>query len=38
MICTDGTLREPARNAGGGLLVATVTDSDGNGPGLLHDR
>ena len=32
------TLREPARDVGGGRLVATVTDPDGNVLGLLQDR
>jgi predicted enzyme related to lactoylglutathione lyase len=31
------TLKEPARNVGGGRLVATVTDPDGNVLGLLQD-
>ena len=32
------TVKEPARDVGGGRLVATVTDSDGNVLGLLQDR
>jgi predicted enzyme related to lactoylglutathione lyase len=32
------TLKEPARDVGGGRLVATVTDTDGNVLGLLQDR
>jgi predicted enzyme related to lactoylglutathione lyase len=32
------TLKEPARDVGGGRLVATVTDPDGNVLGLLQDR
>ena len=32
-----GTVTEPAHNVGGGRLVATVTDSDGNVLGLLQD-
>jgi predicted enzyme related to lactoylglutathione lyase len=32
------TLKEPARDVGGGRLVATVTDPDGNVIGLLQDR
>jgi predicted enzyme related to lactoylglutathione lyase len=32
------TLKEPARHVGGGRLVATVTDPDGNVLGLLQDR
>jgi predicted enzyme related to lactoylglutathione lyase len=31
------TLHEPARDVGGGRLVATVTDPDGNVLGLLQD-
>ena len=31
------TVREPPRNVGGGRLVATVTDPDGNVLGLLQD-
>ncbi len=31
-------LREPAHDVGGGRLVATVTDPDGNVLGLLQDR
>src|SRR3974377_808686 len=30
-------LKEPARDVGGGRLVATVTDPDGNVLGLLQD-
>jgi predicted enzyme related to lactoylglutathione lyase len=32
------TVKEPARDVGGGRLVATVTDPDGNVLGLLQDR
>ncbi len=32
------TLKDPVRNVGGGRLVATVTDPDGNVLGLLQDR
>ena len=32
------TVKEPARDVGGGRLVATVTDHDGNVLGLLQDR
>jgi predicted enzyme related to lactoylglutathione lyase len=32
------TLKEPTRDVGGGRLVATVTDPDGNVLGLLQDR
>jgi predicted enzyme related to lactoylglutathione lyase len=31
------TVKEPVRNVGGGRLVATVTDPDGNVLGLLQD-
>ncbi len=33
-----GTVKEPVRDVGGGRLVATVTDPDGNVLGLLQDR
>ncbi len=32
------TLKEPARDVGGGRLVATFTDPDGNVLGLLQDK
>ncbi len=32
------TVKEPARDGGGGRLVATVADPDGNVFGLLQDR
>jgi predicted enzyme related to lactoylglutathione lyase len=32
------TVREPSRDVGGGRLVATVTDPDGNVLGLLQDQ
>jgi predicted enzyme related to lactoylglutathione lyase len=32
------TVKEPVRDVGGGRLVATVTDPDGNVLGLLEDR
>jgi predicted enzyme related to lactoylglutathione lyase len=32
------TVNEPVRDVGGGRLVATVTDFDGNVLGLLQDR
>jgi predicted enzyme related to lactoylglutathione lyase len=32
------TLKEPVRDVGGGRLVATVTDPDGNVLGLLQDQ
>lgn len=31
-------LKEPVREVGGGRLVATITDPDGNVLGLLQDR
>ena len=33
-----GTVREPAHDVGGGRLVATFADPDGNVLGLLQDR
>jgi predicted enzyme related to lactoylglutathione lyase len=33
-----GTVKDPARDVGGGRLVATFTDPDGNVLGLLQDR
>jgi predicted enzyme related to lactoylglutathione lyase len=38
VIAAGATLKEPARDVGGGRLVATVTDPDGNVLGLLQDR
>jgi predicted enzyme related to lactoylglutathione lyase len=32
------TVKEPAHDVGGGRMVATVTDPDGNVLGLLQDR
>jgi predicted enzyme related to lactoylglutathione lyase len=32
------SVKEPTRDVGGGRLVATVTDPDGNVLGLLQDR
>ena len=32
------TVKDPPRDVGGGRLVATVTDPDGNVLGLLQDR
>jgi predicted enzyme related to lactoylglutathione lyase len=32
------TVKEPAHDVGGGRLIATVTDPDGNVLGLLQDR
>jgi len=34
----EATVQEPAHEVGGGRLVATVTDPDGNVLGLLQDR
>ncbi|WP_372348135.1 VOC family protein [Streptomyces sp. KL116D] len=33
-----GVVKEPAHDVGGGRVVATVTDPDGNVLGLLQDR
>jgi predicted enzyme related to lactoylglutathione lyase len=33
-----GVVKEPAHDVGGGRLVASVTDPDGNVLGLLQDR
>ena len=33
-----GVVKQPAHDVGGGRLVATVTDPDGNVLGLLQDR
>ncbi|MEV5485642.1 MULTISPECIES: VOC family protein [Streptomyces] len=38
LTAAGATLKEPARDVGGGRLVATVTDPDGNVLGLLQDR
>src|ERR671911_1255027 len=38
VIAAGATVKEPAHDVGGGRLVATVTDSDGNVLGLLQDR
>jgi hypothetical protein len=32
MTCIDGPVKEPVHDAGGGRLVATVADPDGNVP------
>jgi predicted enzyme related to lactoylglutathione lyase len=38
VIAAGATLKDPVRDVGGGRLVATVTDPDGNVLGLLQDR
>jgi predicted enzyme related to lactoylglutathione lyase len=38
VIAAGATVKDPARDVGGGRLVATVTDPDGNVLGLLQDR
>src|SRR5258708_873813 len=38
VIAAGATVKEPAHDVGGGRLVATVTDPDGNVLGLLQDR
>jgi predicted enzyme related to lactoylglutathione lyase len=38
VIAAGATLKEPVRDVGGGRLVATVNDPDGNVLGLLQDR
>jgi predicted enzyme related to lactoylglutathione lyase len=38
VIAAGATVKDPARDVGGGRLVATVTDLDGNVLGLLQDR
>ena len=35
---SGGAVKEPAHDVGGGRMVATVTDPDGNVLGLLQDR
>jgi predicted enzyme related to lactoylglutathione lyase len=37
IVAAGATLKEPVRNVGGGRLVATVTDPDGNVLGLMQD-
>jgi predicted enzyme related to lactoylglutathione lyase len=37
VIAAGATVREPVRDVGGGRLVATFTDLDGNVLGLLQD-
>ena len=38
LTAAGATVKEPAHDVGGGRLVATVTDPDGNVLGLLQDR
>ena len=38
VIAAGATMKDPVRDVGGGRLVATVTDPDGNVLGLLQDR
>jgi predicted enzyme related to lactoylglutathione lyase len=38
LTATGATVKEAAHDVGGGRLVATVTDPDGNVLGLLQDR
>ncbi|MGV9385242.1 VOC family protein [Nonomuraea sp. NPDC003707] len=38
VIAAGATVKETAHDVGGGRLVATVTDPDGNVLGLLQDR
>ncbi len=38
VIAAGAVVKEPAHNVGGGRLVATVTDPDGNVLGLLQDQ
>jgi predicted enzyme related to lactoylglutathione lyase len=38
MTAAGAAVKDPARDVGGGRLVATVTDPDGNVLGLLEDR
>jgi predicted enzyme related to lactoylglutathione lyase len=38
MTAAGATMKDPVRDVGGGRLVATVTDPDGNVLGLLQDR
>ena len=37
-VTMTGSSTQPARDVGGGRLVATVTDPDGNVLGLIQDR
>ncbi|MEV6964991.1 VOC family protein [Hamadaea sp. NPDC051192] len=38
VVAAGGTVNDPVREVGGGRVVATVTDPDGNVLGLLQDR
>ena len=38
VIAAGATVKEPPHDVGGGRLVATITDPDGNVLGLLQDR
>ena len=38
LTAAGATVKEPVRDVGGGRLVASVTDADGNVLGLLQDR
>ncbi len=38
MTAAGATVKEPVHDVGGGRLVATVTDPDGNVLGLIQDR
>jgi len=38
VIAAGATVKEPVRDVGGGRLVATITDPDGNVLGLLQDQ
>ncbi|AYF79292.1 glyoxalase [Nocardia yunnanensis] len=38
LIAAGATVDQPAREVGGGRLVATVADTDGNILGLIQDR
>jgi predicted enzyme related to lactoylglutathione lyase len=38
VIAAGATVKEPVHDVGGGRLVATVTDPDGNVLGLLQDQ
>jgi predicted enzyme related to lactoylglutathione lyase len=38
VVAAGAAVKEPAHDVGGGRLVATVTDPDGNVLGLIQDR